>query len=309
MARLISLHGSKERYLLNNLGCSKFCVPRCLISFLSCLSLQCQSDFSISAELRQVAKGFDYKVSSFNTYDVNGYRFHTTSYEKSRPNRKTTNTGVFTPGVVTPGAEQEDYYGTVEEIYELEYHGENAPKPVIFKCQWFNPAIQRKNPKLGIVETRQDSLYLGDDVYIVAQQARQVYYCPYANTTDTRLQGWYIVHKVSPHGKLPRPNDDDYNLNPPTHDGEFYQQDDGLPGMFEIDLTGEIDMEVDEEWVEEWVVDEEAADEVHDPRDIEMLDGLQLGNDSDEDEDEDDLEALGSDDDTYRADNPDYEEY
>jgi len=64
-------------------------------------------------------------------------------------------------------------------------------------------------------------------------------------------------------------------------------------------------MEVDEEWV----VDEEAADEVHDPRDLKMLDGLQLGNDSDEDEVVDDLEALDSDDDTYRSDNPDHEEY
>ena len=52
----------------------------------------------MSAELRQVAEGFSYRVKSFNVYDVNGYRFHTTGYEQSQPNRKTTNTGVFTPG-------------------------------------------------------------------------------------------------------------------------------------------------------------------------------------------------------------------
>jgi len=40
-----------------------------------------------------------------------------------------------------------------------------------------------------------------------------------------------------------------------------------------------------------------------------MLDGLELGNDSDEDEADDDLEALDSDDDTYRLDNPNHEEY
>jgi hypothetical protein len=40
-----------------------------------------------------------------------------------------------------------------------------------------------------------------------------------------------------------------------------------------------------------------------------MLDGLQLGNGSDEDEAIDDLEALDSDDDTYRPDNPNHEEY
>jgi hypothetical protein len=65
---------------------------------------------------------------------VNEYRFHTTSYENSRPNPRTTNTGVYTPGVVTLDAEQEDYYGIVEEIYKLKYHGEKAPRPVIFKC-------------------------------------------------------------------------------------------------------------------------------------------------------------------------------
>jgi hypothetical protein len=110
---------------------------------------------------------------------------------------------------------------------------------------------------------------------------------------------------VSPHGKCALPNDDDYNLNPPTDDEEFYQQDEGLPGMLEIDLTEDIEMEVDEEWV----VDEEAADEVHDPRDLKMLDGLQLDNDNDEDEAVDDLEALDSDDETYRPYNPDHEEY
>jgi hypothetical protein len=65
---------------------------------------------------------------------MNGYCFHTTSYDKSQLNPRTTNTGVFTLGVVTLDAEQEDYYGIVEEIYELKFHGEKALKPVMFKC-------------------------------------------------------------------------------------------------------------------------------------------------------------------------------
>ena len=36
-------------------------------------------------ELRQVADGFSYRVRSFSGYDVNGYRFLTTSYEQSWP--------------------------------------------------------------------------------------------------------------------------------------------------------------------------------------------------------------------------------
>jgi hypothetical protein len=61
-------------------------------------------------ELKQVVKGFPYRVKSFTVYDVNGYRFHTRSHELSRPNQKTTNTGVR-----TPGTDDRDYYGIVKE--------------------------------------------------------------------------------------------------------------------------------------------------------------------------------------------------
>ena len=60
------------------------------------------------AELRQVADGFAYRARSFSGYDVNGYRFRTTSYEQSRPNRRTTSSEVFTPGV-----DEVEYYGRI----------------------------------------------------------------------------------------------------------------------------------------------------------------------------------------------------
>jgi hypothetical protein len=52
----------------------------------------------MSAELRQVANVFAYRVKRYSGYDVNGYRFRTTSYDQSRPNKKTCS-GVFTPGL------------------------------------------------------------------------------------------------------------------------------------------------------------------------------------------------------------------
>jgi hypothetical protein len=38
-----------------------------------------------------------------------------------------------------------------------------------------------------------------------------------------------VVYKVSPHGRLPVSNDEDYNLDLDTYDGEFFQED-GLEG-------------------------------------------------------------------------------
>jgi hypothetical protein len=52
----------------------------------------------------------------------------------------------------------------------------------------------------------------------------QVYYTSYACHTKEHLKGWDIVHKVSPHGRLPVPNDEDYNFNTNTYDEEFYQE-------------------------------------------------------------------------------------
>ena len=120
----------------------------------------------MSAELRQVADGCAYKVRSFTSSDINGYRFHTTRHEQSRPNRRTTNTGVFTSGF--DGVE---YYRIIEEIYELTFHGCKPLNPVIFKCHWFDPSVVRWTPNLGQVEIRQSFVLPGDDVYIVAQQA------------------------------------------------------------------------------------------------------------------------------------------
>ena len=236
--------------------------------------------------------------------DVNGYRFRTTNYDKSRPNRKTTCSGVFTPGL-----DNVDYFGRIEEIYELNFYGSKPLTPVIFKCHWFDPQVTRRtHSNLGIVEIRQDSTLPGDDVYIVAQQATQVYYLPYACQTKQHLKGWDVVYKVSPHGRLPVPNDEDYNLDPDTYDGEFFQED-GLEGRFEIDLTEAIGMEVDIEMVvDEMVVDEE-DDEVQNDNDLVILEGNDI-NDEVASSDGVEIEMLDSDDESYDPANPDtYEDY
>jgi hypothetical protein len=138
----------------------------------------------MSDELRQVANGFKTRLKSYTDYDMNGYRFHTSRHEQTWPGRKTTNSQVFMLGTI--GVE---YYGIIEEIYELEYEGQVPLTPVIFKCHWFDPGQTRRTPHLGLVEIRYDSVYNAKDVYIVAQQAAQVYHTPYASQDKDHLKG------------------------------------------------------------------------------------------------------------------------
>jgi hypothetical protein len=98
-----------------------------------------KENLSISAELRQVANIFAYRVNKYSGSDINGYHFRTTNYDQSRSNRKTTCSGVFTPGL-----DDVDYFGRIKEIYELNFYGSKPLTPVIFKCHWFDPQVTQE---------------------------------------------------------------------------------------------------------------------------------------------------------------------
>ena len=137
----------------------------------------------------------------------------------------------------------------------------------------------------------------------------QVYYLSYPCQTVDHLKGWDVVYKVSPHGKLPVPNNQDYNIDPNTYDGDFFQED-GLKGSFEIDLTEAQGMEVDNESG----ADEDAEDEVQNVKDLELLQWLHLSNDGDDDippseHGDDYIDMRDSDDETYDPAIPSHDDY
>ena len=91
----------------------------------------------MDAELRQFANSFDYKVRSFEKYDINGFRFRTYGKELSMADRKSIN---FCVSAIGDGVI--DYYGRVEAIYELLFYWQNAPNVVVFKCYWFQRRLE-----------------------------------------------------------------------------------------------------------------------------------------------------------------------
>jgi hypothetical protein len=90
---------------------------------------------------------------------------------------------------------------------------------------------------------------------------------------NEELNGWEVVFKVSPHGKLPMPNEDDYNnINPITYEGDFYQEQED-DGDFDILMGGLEDLENDAQNRGEAVVN---------IKDIDMLSKLHLDADDDD---------------------------
>nr|XP_051220210.1 uncharacterized protein LOC127337562 [Lolium perenne] len=188
-----------------------------------------RTDKDMNPLLRKIARGFNHSVDSFNSYDVNGYRFQTHQYTTSRPNKKTINSGV-----VCQGDDGLHYYGRVEGIYELNYGFDKGLNPVVFKCHWFDPRRVRRDPEIGLVEVERSSVYKGEDVYILATQAFQVFYLPYACRNPTkRLHGWDVVMTVPSRIRPPPPNKDDYRRETPQQGLVDFYQEEGLPGFID----------------------------------------------------------------------------
>ena len=233
----------------------------------------------MDAELRQVANGFDYKVCSFDKYDINGYRFHTYGKELSMADQKSTN---FCVSAIVEG--DTEYYGRVEAIYELLFYGANPPNGVVFKYHWFQPKeTRRTHEHIGLVEINQSTHLDVPDVYITAQQATQVFYLPWACQTNPNLKGWDVVYEVPPRARLSPPKEEDYepHINPDTYEGEFFQETRlskkrfknryTSPQNIEVDSDSESDINPEEEQEEPEQEEVTAAD------DLSLLDRLRQG--------------------------------
>ena len=145
-------------------------------------------------------------------YDINGYRFHTETYGQ---NKATNSSGVCIQGEWDDNSEQHDYYGILQEVIELNYDGGN--KVALFRCIWFDITNGvKKDTKHGIVEVKHTSRLKSFEPYVLACQATQVVYIPYASDTRDR-RPWWVAMKTSPKGKFRVEEDSDENP-------EFYQE-------------------------------------------------------------------------------------
>ncbi|CAH9070085.1 unnamed protein product, partial [Cuscuta europaea] len=162
--------------------------------------------------LLTLSRGPTRYVTSCSGYIVNGYRFHIQSRERTL---RTQNSGVVVMGNSGNGHENIDYYGVVIEILEMQYHEGN--RVVLFRCKWWDVHDKVrgiKTDEYGFVSVNPNKQLKTIEPFILASQARQVFYVTYnAN------KGWQLVVKNRPHIFCDMEDDD----NDKSNKGDAYQ--------------------------------------------------------------------------------------
>ena len=133
------------------------------------------------------------KVTTSPMYFTRGFTFHT--YEYGR-HRATSNYGICVKG-------ETDFYGILQEIIEVEFPGLLKLKCVLFKCEWFDPVVNRgiRYNKFGVVDVNFGRRYNKSEPFILASQAEQVSFLPYPRLRTSGIS-WLAAIKITPRGRI-----------------------------------------------------------------------------------------------------------
>ncbi|KAL0325043.1 UNVERIFIED_CONTAM: hypothetical protein Sradi_5073600 [Sesamum radiatum] len=91
---------------------------------------------------------------------------------------------------------ENDFYGMLEEIIELDYPLNDDLHVVLFKCRWVDPTRGMKvHPHYHLVDVNFKRVYQKDEPFILAQQEVQVYYTEYPSMKRDKID-WMAVCKT-----------------------------------------------------------------------------------------------------------------
>ncbi|GJR64203.1 putative reverse transcriptase domain-containing protein [Tanacetum coccineum] len=132
---------------------------------------------SVSETVRWISYGPRATIVKYEAYNINGYTFRTKSndgivYQNSGVSVEAVDLHISKEVATTRKA---FYYGVLQEIWVLDYRFRQIP---LFKCDWVNHKAGGVKHDLNLGYTLVDLNSLGhkDDPFILASQARQVFY-------------------------------------------------------------------------------------------------------------------------------------
>jgi len=135
-------------------------------------------------------------VLTWMAYRVNGFKFH---IETQSVGKRKYNCGVGVCGTGEGDIENE-YYGVLKDIVQIEYVGEPFKRCVLLICEWFVPMLNhgtRSHKLSNLIEVHHTRRYQKYDPFIFPNTASQVYFIPHADRSRDRAN-WLVVIPTKP---------------------------------------------------------------------------------------------------------------
>ncbi|XP_010542099.1 PREDICTED: uncharacterized protein LOC104815415 [Tarenaya hassleriana] len=215
--------------------------------------------------IQDLIRGPSRMVKCWPIMFTRGYTFHTYAHDSDR---KTSNYGICVKGAnCCDVADEPDFYGILQDIMVLEYHGYIGLKMVIFNCDWFDPTIgrgMRRNGSGGF-DINLSKKYSKYDPFILSSQADQVCYISYP-TSKRRRDHWRAVIKIQPRGVV---REEEGSTDIPFQERRI---DDDIGQQFRITYSQNEQLVVSNEEDVEYdnLVDDERNDDIEDEEEVEV---------------------------------------
>jgi hypothetical protein len=173
----------KEVLLRDNPGCNEsWLANEHMRKFIGWLRdrISHSLDTQTSEYLRKLARGPIFTVMKYQGYDIYGYTFYT----EQQDNKSTyQNSGVCVDPYDATGQDKNMYYGQIQEIWELDFHGFKIP---LFRCNWVDGMKGIVQDKYGFISIDLNHQGYKSEAFVLAKHIAQVFYV--LDTINKRLK-------------------------------------------------------------------------------------------------------------------------
>jgi hypothetical protein len=138
------------------------------------------SDTQTSKYLKKLSRGPMFTVMIYQGYDKNGYTIYTEQQDKKSTYQ---NSGVRVDAYDATGQDKNMYYGQIQEIWELDFHGFKIP---LFHCNWVDRIMGVVQDKYGFIGVDLNHQGYKSEPFMLAKHVAQVFYVP--DTINKRLK-------------------------------------------------------------------------------------------------------------------------
>jgi hypothetical protein len=173
----------KEVLLRDNPGCNEsWLANEHMRKFIGSFRDQISQtlDTQTSEYLKKLAHGPIFTVVTYQRYDINGYTFYTKQQDKKSTYQ---NSGVRVDAYDAMSQVKNMYYGQIQEIWEIDFHGFKIP---LFHCNWVDATRGVVHEKYRFISVDLNHQGYKLEPFMLAKHVAQLFYV--LDTTNKRLK-------------------------------------------------------------------------------------------------------------------------